>query len=583
MPPNSATTHRVPLILLCLRSTRIPSLPLPQACCRAAASNAPPPSVDRRLRFPRPPPPAAPPPFRRSTPRARNNLRRRMALELACFTRLHRHATMAPSPAPRCYRLNTAHREAAHTLASHNHLYGTTEIFQYTQLTLLQLDINQLAGTIPTEIGRLTSPRCTSTTIRSPARSPPRWAASRAHPAVPLHNQISGTVPTEIGRLTQLNLWLYNNQLSGTLPTELNLINPTYCCFLTTTQCLAAGNSASACGGSANTNAFSCPVPTLQASCAANLGITCPPPQPPQPPPLNPPPPLAPPPPSPPPPPMDPLPPPFAATNAASSIPPPPNAPSPPPSPPSPPLFPPTCESDEWCVTSHASIALALVAALLLSLAFIGWFLWRRLRWRRITIFLSYRVASDQKLVEQLYNRLLALKLRVWWDVKCLKPGQPWEDGFADSLFASSVFVPVLSKAALASFARLEAGSRCDNVLLEHLLALEQWERGKIRAIFPLFVGEARDGTTGLSNFFATGGLPTCQAGIVVAAVDEKAREHLRRRGLASSAAELKVADRTPGGILSQLCRHQGTRGLCAGRARPCARHSIRDHQGDGT
>ena len=45
-------------------------------------------------------------------------------------------------------------------------------------------------------------------------------------------------------------------------------------------------------------------------------------------------------------------------------------------------------------------------------------------------------------------------------------------------------------------------------MLLEHLLALEQWERGKIRAIFPLFVGEAQDGTTGLSNFFATGGLP---------------------------------------------------------------------------
>ena len=215
-------------------------------------------------------------------------------------------------------------------------------------------------------------------------------------------------------------------------------------------------------------------------------------------------------------------------------------------------------------MTSHASIALALVAALLLSLAFIGWFLWRRLRWRRITVFLSYRAASDQKLVEQLYNRLLALKLRVWWDVKCLKPGQPWEDGFADGLFASSVFVPVLSKAALASFARLEAGSRCDNVLLEHLLALEQWERGKIRAIFPLFVGEAQDGTTGLSNFFATGGLPSCQAGIVVAAVDEKAREHLRRRGLASSAAELKVADRTPGGILSQLCRHQVTEDLNA-------------------
>ena len=219
-------------------------------------------------------------------------------------------------------------------------------------------------------------------------------------------------------------------------------------------------------------------------------------------------------------------------------------------------------------MTWHAALALAVVVALLFSLAFIVCLLWRRLRWRRISVFISYRAASDQKLVEQLFNRLLALNLRVWWDVKCLKPGQPWEDGFADGLFTSTVFVPVLSKAGLASFARLEAGSRCDNVLLEHLLALEQWERSKIRAIFPLFVGEAQDGTTGLSNFFATGGLPTCQAGVVVAAVDEKAREHLRRqtarehlrrRGDAGARVpELLVADRTPGGILSQLCRHQG-------------------------
>ena len=99
------------------------------------------------------------------------------------------------------------------------------------------------------------------------------------------------------------------------------------------------------------------------------------------------------------------------------------------------------------CVTWHAAVALAVVVALLFSLAFIVCLLWRRLRWRRISVFISYRAASDQKLVEQLFHRLLALNLRVWWDVKCLKPGQPWEDGFADGLFTSTVFVPVLSKA----------------------------------------------------------------------------------------------------------------------------------------
>ena len=64
----------------------------------------------------------------------------------------------------------------------------------------------------------------------------------------------------------------------------------------------------------------------------------------------------------------------------------------------------------------------------------------------------------------------------VWFDKECLKPGQPWEMGFADGLFASRIFVPVLSRRGLANFASLHAGSRCDNVLLEHEVALEQLE-----------------------------------------------------------------------------------------------------------
>jgi hypothetical protein len=44
-----------------------------------------------------------------------------------------------------------------------------------------------------------------------------------------------------------------------------------------------------------------------------------------------------------------------------------------------------------------------------------------------------------------------------WWDKLCLPPGQPWEQGFADDLRSSDVFVSVLSKAALAPFAQLTA------------------------------------------------------------------------------------------------------------------------------
>jgi len=36
---------------------------------------------------------------------------------------------------------------------------------------------------------------------------------------------------------------------------------------------------------------------------------------------------------------------------------------------------------------------------------------------------LSYRVASDSDLVEYFYNRFTSMGYRVWWDKKCLKPG----------------------------------------------------------------------------------------------------------------------------------------------------------------
>ena len=207
--------------------------------------------------------------------------------------------------------------------------------------------------------------------------------------------------------------------------------------------------------------------------------------------------------------------------------------------------------------TNLALVLIVVSTALAGVLALLFWW-WCR-RWRRISIFLSYRVASDAALVEQLYDRLLALGLRVWWDQKCLKPGQKWEEGFADGLFSSRVFVPILSKSALARFATLEADSRCDNVLLEHVLALALRQRGRIQAIYPVFVGEPEEATTSLRNFFATDGLPDCHD-VVVAAVQGKVTEHLGRHntGCCAQLVEAAEADRTPRGALDELCRYQG-------------------------
>ena len=75
-----------------------------------------------------------------------------------------------------------------------------SEIGNLTSLRDLELDDNQLSGTIPSEIGNLTSLRDLELD----------------------DNQLSGTIPSEIGNLTSLStLWLFDNQLSGPIPSEI--------------------------------------------------------------------------------------------------------------------------------------------------------------------------------------------------------------------------------------------------------------------------------------------------------------------------------------------------------------------------
>jgi hypothetical protein len=150
---------------------------------------------------------------------------------------------------------------------------------------------------------------------------------------------------------------------------------------------------------------------------------------------------------------------------------------------------------------------------------------------RSMRVFLSYRVAADAELARALFVRLTEAGVDVWWDQECLPKGKPWEEGFADGLFSSTCFVALLSKAAVASFGELHAGAPCDNVLLEHRLALELHARGRIKRIFPVFIGE-RAGVGNDSTFGDAAPrlvLPSCQH-VVVAAVERKVAHHLRRK-----------------------------------------------------
>ncbi len=81
------------------------------------------------------------------------------------------------------------------------------EIGNLTNLTYLDLHSNQISGSIPPEIGNLTNIQSLSLNI----------------------NQLSGLISSEIGNLTKLTtLRLYSNQLSGSIPPEIgNLTNLT--------------------------------------------------------------------------------------------------------------------------------------------------------------------------------------------------------------------------------------------------------------------------------------------------------------------------------------------------------------------
>eukprot|EP01030_Chromulinospumella_sphaerica_P034420 gene34420-biopygen14413 len=105
-------------------------------------------------------------------------------------------------------------------------------------------------------------------------------------------------------------------------------------------------------------------------------------------------------------------------------------------------------------------------------------------------VFLSYRVWSDKDHVKKLHDELTSQGLKVYWDAKCLEDGQNWEEGFCSGVMNCRYFVPVLSRKGLSNFSALTASSPCDNVLLEHRLALELREMGLIEGIFPIVMGD---------------------------------------------------------------------------------------------
>ena len=97
----------------------------------------------------------------------------------------------------------------------------------------------------------------------------------------------------------------------------------------------------------------------------------------------------------------------------------------------------------------------------------------------------------------------------MYWDKLCLLSGVDWEQGFCEGLVSSRAFVSLLSRDAInhpditwQNFSKMTSDSKCDNVYLEHRLAVELQDLGLIEKIFPVFIGDLDATTLEYSHYF---------------------------------------------------------------------------------
>ena len=246
-------------------------------------------------------------------------------------------------------------------------------------------------------------------------------------------------------------------------------------------------------------------------------------------------------------------------------------------------------------VTAQAPEALSkgadagLIISILLGVALVVYVMWRYLQSSfpplpGYDVFISYRVkdshgkpTADSKLAEMLYNKLTAKGVRVWWDVKCIQPGQDWEVEFIKGLVESRSLLPIVSRNGVDErFETLKQDSPCDNVLLEYRLALELRARSSlkrnlyIQLIYPVFVGDVDASTLHYRDYFT----PTVKnpdppvenadppepvkpsPSPCVSSVEEKFKGHLKNQELGPPA----TSDLTVAYILGEIKKCQGGR-----------------------
>ncbi|MEM7130967.1 MAG: C13 family peptidase [Chloroflexota bacterium] len=111
-----------------------------------------------------------------------------------------------------------------------NQLRGSIpeELGQLSNLTKLVLLINELSGSIPTELGQLSNLTELVLFDNKLSGSIPAELGQLSNLTFLLlnGNQLNGSIPPELGQLSNLTrLWLYHNDLSGAIPAELGQLS----------------------------------------------------------------------------------------------------------------------------------------------------------------------------------------------------------------------------------------------------------------------------------------------------------------------------------------------------------------------
>lgn len=137
------------------------------------------------------------------------------------------------------------------------------------------------------------------------------------------------------------------------------------------------------------------------------------------------------------------------------------------------------------------------------------------------------------------------------------------KEGFCDGMVKSLVFLPLLSRNAInnssiekQNLASLSRSGYCDNVLLEHRLAMELAERGIIRNIYPVLIGDfvVDDSGGSYSDYFTSGCHPKLSNAVIVDSVEHALQDQLNRLCFGTPLLE----NQTVPVILDSIVNNQG-------------------------